>query len=92
MMESRNRKSGIPVSRNHRSNMKKNLSKSTDLLFLDSAINTSGKEIDSFTLLEENIALKGMLDNSLYFVYFFQQSFKIILFYLFIFSELSKFV
>lgn len=76
------KKSGIPIPKSNRTNMKKNLSKSTDLLFLGSersgyntprrgSCSTPSIGINPLTFLEEKLALQQIQNNSLYlsFVY-----------------------
>ncbi|XP_031633265.1 paramyosin isoform X2 [Contarinia nasturtii] len=62
-MDSSARRSGIPIPKSKSIGIKKNLSKSNDDLLSDSfnPSNESG-ELDVFTLLEENIALKEKID------------------------------
>lgn len=64
-MESLKRRSGIPIPKS-KSPLKKHMSKSSDDLLGDSYAdhNTSG-DLDLFTLLEENIALKEKTENLL---------------------------
>lgn len=63
-MDSPVRRSGIPVPKTKPTSMKKSMSKSSDDLLSDSiepqSLNT---ELDVFTLLEENIALKEKQDD-----------------------------
>lgn len=63
-MDSPVRRSGIPVPKTKPTPMKKSMSKSSDDLLSDStepqSLNT---ELDVFTLLEENIALKEKQDD-----------------------------
>lgn len=61
-MDSPMRRSGIPVPRTKPSSLKKSISKSNDDLLSDSIDNQSG-ELDLFTLLEENIALKEKIED-----------------------------
>lgn len=63
-MDSSTKRSGIPIPTSKSSNLKKSLSKSNDDLLSDSIDphNQSG-ELDLFTLLEENIALKEKTEN-----------------------------
>lgn len=60
------RRSGIPIPKTNKSTMKKSLSKSSDDL-LSESIDTSGlnTDLDVFTLLEENIALKEKTEDLL---------------------------
>lgn len=65
IMESPQRRSGIPIPKS-KSALKKHMSKSSDDLLGDNYgdHNTSG-DLDLFTLLEENIALKEKTENLL---------------------------
>lgn len=65
IMESSQRRSGIPIPKS-KSTLKKNLSKSSDDLLSDYSINDSHNQsgdLDLFTLLEENISLKEKSEN-----------------------------
>lgn len=59
-MDTQARRSGIPVPKSKSINLKKTLSKSNDDLLSDSIVDVHNQtgELDVFTLLEENIALK----------------------------------
>lgn len=63
-MDSPMRRSGIPIPKSKSNNMKKSLSKSNDDLLSDN-IDTQNpnNELDLFTLLEENIALKEKIED-----------------------------
>lgn len=63
-MDSPMRRSGIPVPKSKTSSLKKSMSKSNDDLLSDSIDpqNQSG-DLDFFTLLEENIALKEKIED-----------------------------
>lgn len=60
-MELPQRRSGIPIPKSKFS-LKKNISKSTDDLLSGTSFETSG-ELDTFTLLEENISLKEKIES-----------------------------
>lgn len=62
-MEVHIKRSGIPISKNNRSNMRKNRSKSIDVLFTENFMQNDNSDLDSFTLLEENIAMKEALES-----------------------------
>lgn len=64
-MDSPARRSGIPIPKSKSSSLKKSMSKSNDDLLSDNNIdphNQSG-DLDFFTLLEENIALKEKIED-----------------------------
>lgn len=62
-MDSPARRSGIPIPKSKSNSMKKSFSKSNDDLLSDSIDPTSSSnELDLFTLLEENIALKEKIE------------------------------
>lgn len=62
-MDSPMRRSGIPIPKSKTSSMKKSLSKSNDNLLADSIDpHNQSSELDIFTLLEENIALKEKIE------------------------------
>lgn len=61
-MDTPSRRSGIPVPTAKTSSLKKIFSKSSDDLLADDFHNHSG-DLDAFTLLEENIALKERTEN-----------------------------
>lgn len=63
-MDSPMRRSGIPIPKSKASSLKKNMSKSNEDLLSDS-INphSQNSELDLFTLLEENIALKEKIED-----------------------------
>ncbi|XP_055323291.1 shootin-1 isoform X2 [Sitodiplosis mosellana] len=60
-MDSPARRSGIPIPKSKSNSMKKSLSKSNDDLLSDT-IDGPTNELDLFTLLEENIALKEKIE------------------------------
>lgn len=58
------RRSGIPIPKSKTSIVRKSLSKSNDNLLSDSIDqHDQSSELDVFTLLEENIALKEKIEN-----------------------------
>lgn len=62
-MDSPMRRSGIPIPKSKSSNMKKSMSKSNDNLLADNIDpHNQSSELDIFTLLEENIALKEKIE------------------------------
>lgn len=63
-MDSPMRRSGIPIPKSKTTTMKKSLSKSNDNLLSDSIDpHNQSSELDVFTLLEENIALKEKIED-----------------------------
>lgn len=65
-MDSPMRRSGIPIPKSKANTMKKSLSKSNDNLLSDNIdLHNQSSELDVFTLLEENIALKEKMDDVL---------------------------
>lgn len=63
-MDTPMRRSGIPIPKSKTNTMKKSLSKSNDNLLSDNLDpHNQSSELDVFTLLEENIALKEKIED-----------------------------